>query len=176
MNPDQRQILLVNARLTQLIRQGLAGESRIIQDETLSKNFFCEYAETFHAFRELKKRLLTALKEKQFKSVDYYLTGEGIDSLPKLLDGTVNENQEDNEMALPLPGVSAYVILLCIREFCQHPKFSERSNVNMLLKSINKEIKKIKKNGRIQLERDDPMIFFKWFEKQFKREYKKVVL
>jgi hypothetical protein len=168
MSQERRQLLLANAQIQKLVLSGYAGEMSSILDEENDNQFFCEYAEIFHAFRKLRDQLYSALDNKQLSQVDYYLTGTGMDSLPTLLK-CVDENTENS-----VNGVTAYLLLLSARELYSNKLFRGRPNVKDCLTNVKKNIIALKKSGRIRLERENEQMrqqFFGWYEEQFSKEY-----
>jgi len=172
MSPEQRQMLLINAKIKYLLQHGVVGEGHVIQDEDIPKGFFCEYAEIFHAFRKLKNQLYAALADGNDNDVDYYLTGKGIDSIPSLLERSLQTGLIEEQQTLD--GVTAYLIMLSCLEILQDEKFKIRVNVNDLITEIEKHIKAIKAGPRIKLGDQNPKVFYKWFEEYFYKEFKQV--
>jgi HKD family nuclease len=170
MSQERRQLLLANAHIQNLIISGYAGEMTSILEEDADNQFFCEYAEIFHAFRKLREQLYSALENEWETQVDYYLTGSGMDSLPTLLN-CVDENAENN-----VNGVTAYLLLLSALEIYSDDNFIHRPNVTICRKNVQDEIAFIKKSDRINLDKKRQKQFFSWYEDQFSKEYVKQVI
>ena len=146
----------------------VSGEITALDEEQVESQFFCEYAEIFHAFRVLRKLLQQALTETNFAKVDYYLTGAGMDSLPSLIELACDETSNN------FKGVTAYLLLLSATEVLRETEFFGRLNVQDSLLKIENKLTLLKEGGAISLEsnsgeRQDK--FFDWFEKQFSMEY-----
>ncbi len=165
---EQRQTIVLNALLKKLFKYHLGGELTEFSDELVEDEFFCEYAEIFHAFKILKGQLLL-LKEEDSK-VDYYLTGSGMDSLPVLIKHSCNSESEKYD------AVRAYLLLLCVREIYSIEDFKSRSNVKEHIDNVKGMLKALKIGYHIKFEGDEAkqQKFFRWFEKQFFQEYSKL--
>ena len=166
--PEQRQLLLTNRFIKKLVLEGAAGDMTAPTDDLVVDQFFSEYAEVFHAFRRLRKRLAEALEVNNRPIVDYYLTGTGMDSLPTLLERSTCPESSVNP-------VTAYLLLLCAREIYQLPEFRSDKRVKRHLADVDKAIKTIKSGNTITLEDNTPAkrdVFFSWFEQQFFRVYR----
>ncbi len=155
----------------QLREAGLAGES-ISRSEhrDQGQEFFAEYAELFHAFRNLQKLLDQALEKEEFNRLDYYLSGTGVDSLPALKDSLLDEAQG-------LDDVTRYLGLLCLVQIYNQPVFKGRDKVAGLLESCEQALSAMESSGEFKLIDDDPersRRFFIWYRKQFFREYRPV--
>ena len=164
MDPERRNLILINAQIKHLVLANQCGELTTHDDEMLIDQFFCEYAEIFHAFRLLRKRLSKALNNKEDHLVDYYLTGAGMDSLPSLIERCI-----DNDKQEVLNGITAYLLLLSSVEIYKDKKYHSRQNVKVCLKKVKKTIADIKKSERINLGGDTVRRerFYTWFESQF---------
>ena len=162
---EQRQMIVLNALLKKLFKYHLGGELTAFSDELVEEEFFCEYAEIFHAFKILKDQLLL-LKEGDSK-VDYYLTGTGLDSLPVLIKHSCNSESEKYD------AVRAYLLLLCVREIYSIENFTFRSNVKEHIDNVEGMLKALKVGHHINFEGDEARqkVFFDWFEEQFDRKY-----
>lgn len=169
MSPDRRQLLMMNAMVKKLVLAKEAGEITLLDEEIASEEFFSEYAEIFHAFRRLKRRLQEALDADNNSLVDYYLSGQGMDSLPTLIERA----SDDNECTVK--PVTSYLLLLSAREIYQEREFLRRPLIKFKLKNLDKRIQRLKASERIQLEDNSPdrrKRFFLWFEEQFFKQYK----
>jgi HKD family nuclease len=169
MSPDRRQLLMMNAMFKKLVLAKAAGEITLLEDDITSEEFFSEYAEIFHAFRRLKQRLQDALEAENSSLVDYYLTGQGMDSLPTLIDRA----SEDEDMTVK--PVTAYLLLLSTREIYQEQQFKKRPLIAGKLKALDKTLRDLKDSPRIHLEDNSPTRrkqFFSWFEQQFFKQYR----
>jgi hypothetical protein len=163
MNPERRMMMLLNAKVHALVLKNIGGEITADQDDAMHQQFFCEFAEIFHAFRTLKKRLHTALEYKEFKQLDYYLTGKGVDSLPSLL------NQKD--YANP---VIYYLLLLSAKEIYEDVGFQLRPKVVEQVQNVDELLMALKSGDAIILEENTAekrQRFFEWYEAQFFRQY-----
>lgn len=168
MSEERRQLMLMNAQVKSLVLRNMGGEMTIDTTDTGPHQFFCEYAEIFHAFRNLKQRLLTSLEKEALAQVDYYLTGSGMDSLPSLLKRVSEQKEED------FSGVTAYLLMLSARELLSDKRFADRPNVSEYQRTLIKKITSLKNDGTIRLEETSPEQreeFFTWFEKQFFMKY-----
>ncbi|MCY4264938.1 MAG: phospholipase D family protein [Gammaproteobacteria bacterium] len=168
MSPERRQLLLMNAQIRKLVLAGLGEDMTIAGNEPQAEGFFSEYAELFHAFRQLRRKMDEALSADNQNLVEYYLTGKGVDSLPTLL-----ENIRDNA---DISRVTAYLILLCAKEIYLSESFKDYFGVSNRLQKVESAIKQIKEAGWIILDKEKPedrAQFLNWFEEQFFRVYRK---
>ncbi len=167
----QRRLLLLNARIKTLISQGKGGEVKSADEETGESDFFCEFAEIFYAFKQLRDRLMKYLEdeERYGNSIDYYLSGTGADSLPTL-EAKASELVQDNSDA-----VTAYLILLSIREVYDLPRMKGRLNLKTLKSSLDKKLEKLEESNLITLDQGtDRKQFFTWFRDQFTFPYERM--
>ncbi len=167
MSPDKRQALLMNAHIRKLVLAGQGGDMTLPTDDFVAEEFFSEYAELFHAFRQLRRKLFEAQEDNNETLVEYYLTGAGFDSLPTLLDNIMDD--EENR------SVTAYLILLCAKEVYQADQFNNYFGVSERLLQVESAISELKDNGSIVLEKNTPedrTRFFSWFESQFFKAYR----
>ena len=166
MSPERRLMLVKNAQIKKLLIENLAGELNSYDSDLVADSFFCEYAEIFHAFKVFKKRLLAELESGNEIQLDYYLTGQGLDSLPILCVNAVDDSDDD------WSAVTSYLLLLLINEIYQDPDFIDRLNVKIqtaaIVALINDIKAKIILDGRTELQRQS---FFIWFEQQFYTQY-----
>ena len=170
MDPERRQLMLLNAKIRALVLADQGGELTTHQDEQLIDQFFCEYAEIFNAFMKLKRKLLLALEAGQNNQVDYYLTGTGVDSLPSLIERAYGESEEGEI----LNGVTTYLLLLCAYEIFKDKNFLNRPNIKELSKRVLEALNDIKGSRRLILEDDSRKNrdrFFTWFEGEFFKTY-----
>ena len=179
MSRERRQAMLMNAQICQFVFTGVGGEITIDETALFNVQFFCEYAELFHAFRQFKQKLLGLFADNRLNEVDYYLTGSGMDSLPTLLALTDVETQEiaEKETQAPLPGVTAYLIKLCALEIYCQDDFVTKLFVAEKITEVNAQIIRLEKSNRIVLEDNSSerrSLFFKWFKEQFKKQYTSV--
>jgi hypothetical protein len=169
MSAERRQLLLVNSTIRKLILEGAAGEMTVRDDDLTVENFFSEYAEIFYAFRKLKEQLQENCDNENWVRLDYYLSGTGMDSLPALIAQATGEEKAGGS-------VTVYLLLLCCKEIFQDSQFKDRIKCADQLIAINRELRSIRTGDSIKLEDDSPdkrRIFFRWFEDQFFKEYKK---
>jgi hypothetical protein len=169
MSAERRQLLLVNSTIRKLILGGAAGEMTVRDDDFTVEHFFSEYAEIFYAFRKLKEQLQENCDNENWVRLDYYLSGTGMDSLPALIGQATGEEKASSS-------VTVYLLLLCCKEIFQDSQFKDRIKCADQLAAINRELHSIRKGDSIKLEDDSPdkrRIFFRWFENQFFKEYKK---
>ncbi len=156
----------------QLREMGLVGESAGSQaHEDLGRQFFAEYAELFHAFRNLRKRMEEAWVQERVALVDYYLSGRGMDSLPTLLESLYEEDRR-------LDGVTIYLALLCLIQIYERSEYRDRPQVGHWLRECRERLHAIENSGEIQLISDDAertRRFFEWYRTHFFREYRPVV-
>lgn len=175
-------IMQVYANLDLLARSELVGRLRQHKlhrqnwmSETLesphadehSRELFAEYAVLFHGFRNLRQILDEAYNNQKYALVDGYLSGQGVDGLPALLDAL-----SDNTSALD--DVFRYLTLLCLIQVYQHPPFAERAHVKHLLERSRQQIVELETSGNLTLINADPTRtrrFFHWFKTQFFREH-----
>jgi len=173
MTPEQRQMTILNAQLKHLIRLNLSVEITSVEDERTIKQFFCEYAEIFHAFGLLKKKLALALDSKDFAQVDYYLSGSGMDSLPTLIELACDEQSDS------FSSVTTYLLILSAIEILKDGKFISRPLVKNFLAENQQRLSALKNSNLIQLDdnsSEQRERFFIWFEEQFRREYSNLSL
>jgi hypothetical protein len=115
-----------------------------------------------------RKLLKSAIENKDFTKVDYYLTGTGMDSLPVLIEQACDESLNG------FNGVTAYLLILSAIEVLRIPELEERPNVKDNLRNVEANLEKLKKGLAIKLENNslkNRTDFFQWFETQFYREY-----
>ena len=170
MSPERRQMMLIDAKIRALVLGARGGELTTHTDDQIIDQFFCEYAEIFGAFSQLKKRLEQAIDAEQYNQVDYYLTGTGVDSLPSLIGRALEVDEEESR----LNGVTCYLLLLSALEIYRTETLTERPNVKAEMNKLCREIEAIKKGERLRLEDDSQenrKNFFKWFEQEFFRVY-----
>jgi len=168
MSLERRQMMLVDVKVRALMLSKMAGELTAHSDDQLIDQFFCEYAEIFNAFQKLKEKLSQELEEKRFEQLDYYLTGSGVDSLPSLIKGVLDVDDEQTTSS-----VTAYLLLLSTIEIYQDERFKNRLNVAAQLKTFEKDRRELKTKNMLHLEEGtDKNKFFAWFETQFFRSYK----
>jgi len=168
MTAERRELMVMNAQIQQLVLKNLSGEITANEYEENNEQFFCEYAEVFHAFRMFKKRLINSLEKEEMTQVDYYLTGSGMDSLPSLILRACDHDAEKYN------SVTSYLLLLSIKELYQTESFVTRLNVQAELARVNKAITNLKQANIIVLDGGSQRKrkkFFKWFEDQFSKEY-----
>tara|TARA_R110002049_G_C9166498_1_gene561477 strand:- start:1064 stop:3100 length:2037 start_codon:yes stop_codon:yes gene_type:complete len=168
MTAERRELLLMNAHIKQLVLKNLSGEITANDFEVNNEQFFCEYAEVFHAFRMFKKRLINSLEKKEMTQVDYYLTGSGMDSLPALILRACDQEADKYN------AVTSYLLLLSIKELYQTESFVNRLNVHLELERVKQAITNLKLSDTIVLDGNSKQKrekFFKWFEDQFSKEY-----
>ena len=151
MSPERRQILLVDAEIRKLVLSAQGGELTSQADDQIIDQFFCEYAELFSAFSTLKKRLERMWEDKQFNSIDYYLTGAGVDSLPSLVDRALEKGGKENGVS----EVTCYLLLLSALEIYRIKTFEQRPNVKERKKELRQNIRTIRKSDRLKLENND---------------------
>lgn len=171
MNPERRQLMLIDAKIRELVLSSQAGELTVHDEDRIIDQFFSEYAEIFNAFTKFRKRLEEALLNQKFNEVDYYLTGSGIDSLVSLVDRT-KEVSTDNR---GLNSVSRYLILLSALEIYRFDDFSNRPNVEIERSKLEEDISILKQDEQLVFEDnslDNRVNFFTWFEDEFFRVYK----
>lgn len=174
MSPERRLALLASAVIHKLVLSGYAGEITSIDYGEGQGQFFCEYAEIFHAFRQFRRQLEKALEDRLDARIDYYLSGTGMDSLPTLRNRTVERDDKDG-----ISSVTEYLLLLCMQEVYQDPQIAGRARVGEELQAVESAIAKIKASKSIRLENDSPERrerFFDWFETQFFKEYRALEL
>lgn len=168
MSPDRRQLMMMNAMVKQLVLAKEAGEITLFDEHIANEEFFSEFAEIFYAFRQLRQRLQVAQDQENLTLVDYYLTGEGMDSLPTLT------RHASDESKTPVKPVTAYLLLLSAREIYQDELFIKRPLIHSKLELLDNHIQQLKASSRIQLEDNTPerrQQFFSWFEEQFFKQY-----
>lgn len=173
LSPERRQLLLMNAQIKKLILEKTAGELTLDEEANATSQFFCEYAEVFYAFRQLRKKLTTALETENFAQVDYYLTGSGVDSLPTLIRQAGEEEPDTVDKPIMDPA-TFYLVLLCAKEIYEQKEFRKRMHVANQIQLLLRDIDRLKTSNRIVLEDNSPerrTLFFDWFEKQFSKTY-----
>lgn len=168
MSLERRQMMLLNAKVRALVLAKQAGELTSASDSQVMEQFFCEYAEIFNAFSKLKQKLERTLEAEQFKQLDYYLTGMGVDSLPSLI-----KRSQETDGEKTLRAVTTYILLLSALEIYRNAKFKSRTNVEKVKRQLERSINAFKKGEHLKLENETNRVaFFKWFEKEFFRVYK----
>ncbi len=167
MSADRRQALLMNAHIRELVLARQGGDMTLPEDDPVADGFFSEYAELFHAFRQLRRKLSKAQDKNNNTLVEYYLTGAGFDSLPTLIK-SIEECGEKRS-------VTAYLILLCAKEIYQAEQFGNYVGIRKRLDRVNSAIAALKETDAIRLEKNSPAErkrFFCWFETQFLKIYR----
>lgn len=170
MSAERRQLLLVNATIRKFVLDGVAGEMTADEDDFAIEQFFSEYAQIFYAFRKLKELLQQSVDQNNWGRVDYYLSGAGMDSLPALMKPMFETKREGS-------AVTAYLLLLCCKEIFQDHQYKNRTKCKTQLKTIDREVKRLRSADSITLAAYTPekrRTFFRWFEAQFFKAYKKV--
>lgn len=169
MTSERRQMMLIDAKIRELILSSQAGQLTSYVDDQIIDQFFCEYAEIFSAFANLEKRMKQSLNDEKINQVDYYLTGTGVDSLTSLIETALDDEKEGS-----FSTVTCYLLLLSALEIYRAEYFTKRPNVKAEMKKLSREIKLIKKGERLKLEdnsEENRKRFFRWFEEEFFRVY-----
>ena len=155
----------------QLREMGLLGESAgSTEHQDQGRQFFAEYAELFHAFRNLRKRMGEAWEQGRVELVDYYLSGRGLDSLPTLLESLYDAERK-------LDTVTVYLALLCLLHIYEQPEYRSRPQAEERLAECREKLQAIETSGEIALMDGDAerrTRFFAWYREQFFREYRQV--
>lgn len=155
----------------ELREKRMLGESADgVEHREQARQFFAEYAELFHAFRNLRKRLNDALEKGHLEQVDYYLSGRGLDSLPTLLSSLYEQEER-------LDSTTIYLTLLCLIQIYQQPEYQARPQIQGLLEECHDKLSAIESSNELRLIDDDPnrrSRFFSWYREQFFREYQSV--
>lgn len=171
MSPERRQLMLIDAKVRELVLSAHGGELSSHVDDQKIEQFFCEYAEIFNAFEKLKKVLNDAFDNDQLNQVDYYLTGTGVDSLPTLINRTLEADSENQR----LNNVTCYLIFLSAREVYSDKKFKSQPNVDKERNKLLRRILKMKSGDKLILEnnsQESRKKFFEWYENEFFERYK----
>ena len=169
MSEERRQILLMNGRIKSFLKQNLGGELNASDDDPVQQQFFCEYAEIFQAFRSFRNRLGNLLQRHEDKTLDYYLSGTGADSLPALIEKArdIDSNNYNS--------VVAYLLLLSILEIFSMDNFKSRIKVRKFKAEVKKLITRLEKSEAIKLEAGtNRKSFFGWFREQFSKSYEQL--
>ena len=197
INHERLMKAIEDAETRKQILKGTAGEFLKTDGDPEVQQFFCDYAKVFHAFGELKKRLM---KEKELakedgdsKQIDYYLTGNAPDSLPTLIQlaklpktSEIKEGEKSNKDDNGRDPVLSYLSLLCCKEIyeemCEGDESSKGSFLaKEQLEIVQEQLKKVDKyieecKSKIVLEEDNTSDrrerFLRWFEEQFSKDYK----
>jgi hypothetical protein len=168
LNAIRRNQVIEYLKGRELKDKGLGGEMSGASDfEEQGRQFFAEYAELFHAFRNLRRRLADDWKAERFSQVDYYLSGRGIDSLPTLL-GSLYEQDRN------LDAVTIYLTLLCLIQIYQQPGYDARPQVSQWLAHCQENASSLEASGQLMLidaNSDRSTRFFRWYRDQFFRDY-----
>jgi hypothetical protein len=138
--------------------------------EHQARQFFAEYAELFHAFRNLRQRLSADFEAERFNQLDYYLSGRGLDSLPTLLDSLFEKDRN-------LDAVTVYLALLCLIQIYMQPNYRSRLQVDVLLSSCLEKASYMESSGQLQLINEDPersLRFFRWYREKFFCEFQRI--
>ena len=155
----------------QLREMGLLGESAgSVEYQDHDRQFFAEYAELFHAFRNLRKRMGDAWAQGRVELVDYYLSGRGLDSLPTLLESLYDEETR-------LDVITVYLALLCLIQIYKQPEYLGRPQTIERLSECEQKLLAIETSGEIKLIDDHAerrSRFFAWYREQFFRAYRAV--
>lgn len=170
MSIERRQMMLIDAKIRALVLSARGGELTVGEDDRVIDQFFCEYAEIFRAFGQLRARLEKAIEDELYNQVDYYLTGSGVDSLPSLLSRALDEDQGDGSLA----AATCYLLCLSALEIFNYGQFKERPHVKAEARKLRAEIKSLKKGDRLVLEDNSAANrkrFFAWLEDEFSRVY-----
>lgn len=165
MSAEDREIMINNARVHTLMLKGLISVEDVVDVEPIQTQFFARYAEIFHAFRSLGRRLADSEGER----VDYYLTGAGPDSIPNLIEVAMNPAEVLADGG-KVDWVSAYLILLSALELFRHANFAARPMVPEKTAEIEERLKEAKAALRLP-EGQNRKQFFNWFEGQFFKDY-----
>ena len=168
LSPQKRELTVYRELVRKYINAGEAGDLTSPDDDADVNQFFCEYAEIFHAFRELRKRLMRAKESDNRNLLNYYLTGRGIDSMRTLLERIGGNDAE-------LDSVTKYLILLCASEIYGTREFGGNRLCEEQLERIMTRIAAIKSDGSIRLPDRSPAEqarFFEWFEQEFHKHYR----
>ena len=166
MSPERRQLMLIDAKIRALVLSAQGGELTVSADEEIVDQFFSEYAEIFNAFAKLGSRLQQALDSENFKLVDYYLTGAGVDSMTSLITRALDEGAEGNSLA----AVSCYLLMLSALEIYQDDLFKSRPNVQSETAKLTAAINALRNGERMILDDNcasNRRRFFAWFEEEF---------
>ena len=197
INHERLMKAIADAKIRELVSKGTAGELPKTDGGPEVQQFFCDYAKVFHAFGELKKRLM---KEKELakedgdsKQIDYYLTGNAPDSLPTLIQlaklpktSEIKEGEKSDKDDNGRDPVLSYLSLLCCKEIYEEMcEGNESSKGSFLAKGqleiVQEQLKKVDKyidecKSKIVLEEDNTSDrrerFLRWFEEQFSKDYK----
>lgn len=173
MSIERRQMMLIDARIRELVLSAQGGELTIGDDDSVINQFFCEYAEIFRAFGQLRERLKSLREDERYDQVDYYLTGSGVDSLPSLLSLLSREHDKNEEEKSSLSPATCYLVSLSALEVYENEHFNKSPNVAAEVKKLRTGINSLKKGNRLVLEDNtDRKKFFDWFEDEFSRVYK----
>ena len=194
MNHERLMKAIEDAKIRELVSKGTAGELLETDDGPEMQQFFCDYAQVFHAFGELKKRLVGSDEENgNIKQIEYYLTGNAPDSLPTLIQlakmsktSEVKEGEKSNKNDNSQDPIISYLSLLCCKEIykeiCEGDKSSKRPFLaKEQLEIVQEQQEKVDKyieecKSKIVLEEDNTSDrrerFLRWFEERFFKEYK----
>jgi hypothetical protein len=168
LNAIRRNQVIEYLKGRELKAKGLGGETVGASDfEEQGSQFFAEYAELFHAFRNLRRRLADNWSAERFSQVDYYLSGRGFDSLPTLL-GSLYEQDRN------LDAVTIYLTLLCLIQIYQQPGYDTRPQVSQWLAHCQEKASSLESSGQLTLidaNSDRSTRFFRWYRDQFFRGY-----
>ena len=166
MSEERRQILLMNARIKSFLRQNLGGELNSSDDDLQHAEFFCEYAEIFHAFRKFKDRLKAMSDNDKTTMLDYYLSGTGVDSLPALITKATDPELKSYDATV------SYLLLLSVYEILSFDLYKSRINVKAKKEEVEKILRKMESSEELKLEQGtDRKKFFVWFREQFLKSY-----
>lgn len=165
-----RNQIIEQLKQRQLHDMGLVGESAQSQaHDDLGHQFFAEYAELFHAFRNLRRRLDEAKESGRDGQVDYYLSGCGMDALPTLLNSLEDDRRLDH--------ATIYLTLLCLIEIYKQPEHHDRPRVRDYHQECWNRLRAIETSGQMRLISDDAgrtRQFFDWYREQFFRNYRPI--
>ena len=168
LSPEQRELTVYRELVRKYVSTGEAGDLTSPDVDADVRQFFCEYAEIFHAFRELRKRLQKAKASGDRKLLNYYLSGTGMDSMRTLLDRIDGKEAK-------LESVTKYLISLCASEIYESPEFVGNTLCEEQLERTKAKIATLKCEGSIKLHGHSSAgrtKFFEWFEEEFRKQYR----
>ena len=129
-----------------------------------SNTIFDRFAGIFHAFEQLYQSITNSIEQKEVRHAEAKLFGAKYDSLPQLLQKTLDQNED---------AVMRYIIFLCANQLRDRIKqeqmefWKERRVMAKSLDALLEQLPQLKTD--VPIEREDREQFLDWFETMFTR-------
>ena len=171
LSPEQKKVFLERNMQNELV-EGLPISTRTASND-VTDTVFSQYAGVFHGFGQFRRHLMACAKDNQNQELEALMFGQKHDSLPVLLEQTLNGmNAEDK----PIEPINVYITFLTAKQLKNELIESEeiltgffndrKPHVEDLDRLINKGICESKE--KITENFDQPR-FISWFEAMFLR-------